>query len=69
MSKRTTLTVIFATILAMPPMSTEAGGMDMLYKSIDSKGKSNSGINYLLDRIGRKNKDNDILKSGVINAV
>lgn len=60
MGKRTTLTVIFATILAMPPMSTEAGGMDMLYKSIDSKGKSDSGINYLLGRIGKKNKNNNV---------
>ena len=60
MSKKTALTVIFATILAMPPSSTDAGGIDLLYKAMGSKGKSNIGIDYLLEKLGKKNKNNDV---------
>lgn len=60
MSKKTVLTVIFATILAMPPSSTDAGGIDLLYKAMGSKGKSNIGIDYLLEKIRKKNKNNGV---------
>lgn len=60
MSKKTALTVIFATILAMPPSSTDAGGIDLLYKAIGSKEKNMSGMDYLLDRFGKRNKGNNV---------
>lgn len=52
--------IILSAMISIFPSSYEAGGVDILYSAMNNNKHTPNGIQYLFDRIGKKQKTNDV---------